>query len=249
MTIEIDHDNEDWLLALSGKPRQGADSFTNTHAEAIRGALNRRAEAISQESPEPSESGYHRLLFRLKREGHIGPDADKKRAMNWAANDEPTLGSATGTGDANPFGDFSQYDLPPGMRSAGAASGQQVSIDELRARKWFSPSLGMAAVFVLGAALIFYMDTGHKQEEDVFAVRGGEATVLVVPDQNAKVTYLVDTLNPLGGHVKIIREADGSVSLIVTANDKVVERLAEDRIQPDIKDGYVKITIVTKPAK
>ena len=25
---------------------------------------------------------------------------------------------ATGTGDATPFGDFSQYDLPPGMRSA-----------------------------------------------------------------------------------------------------------------------------------
>ena len=29
---------------------------------------------------------------------------------------------ATGTGDATPFGDFSQYDLPPGMRSARQAA-------------------------------------------------------------------------------------------------------------------------------
>ena len=29
---------------------------------------------------------------------------------------------ATGTGDAMPFGDFSQYDLPPGMRSARQAA-------------------------------------------------------------------------------------------------------------------------------
>lgn len=249
MTNEIDRDNEDWLLALSGEPRQDAESFTNSQAEAIRGALKRRAEAIDKESPEPSESGYHRLLFRLKREGHIGPDADKKRLREWAANDDSTFGSATGTGDATPFGSFSQYDLPPGLRSASGAGNQGASKTGARTRNWYSPAIGMAAVFLLGAALIFYMEIGSKKEDDPFALRGGEAVVLIVPNQTERVTELVDALNPLGGHVKIIREADGSVSLIVTANDKILERLAEERIQPDVRNGLIKISVVPQQTK
>ena len=246
MTNEIHRDNEDWLLALSGEPRQGADSFTNSQAEAIRAALKRRAAAIEQESPEPSETGYHRLLFRLKREGHIGPDADKKRLGDWAANDDFTFGSATGTGDAKPFGDFGQYDLPPGMRSAGASRSQRISTTEAKTRSWYSPAIGMAAVFVLGAALIFYMEIGSKKEEDPFALRGGEAVVLIVSNQSEKVAELVDALNPLGGEVKITREADGSTTLIVKATERVVERLAKDRIQPDVHAGYIRISVVPK---
>jgi len=246
MTNDIDRDNEDWLQALSGKPRQGADSFTNSQAEAIRAALKRRASAIEQVSPEPSESGYHRLLFRLKREGRIGPDADKKRLDEWAANDDSTFGAATGTSDASPFGSFTQYDLPPGLRSASSAGSQGASTSGARARSWYSPALGMAAVFVLGAVLVFYMQIGGKKEEDPFALRGGEAIVLIVADQNEKVMQLVDALNPLGGEVKITRETDGSVTLIIKANEKVTERLMQDRIQPDVKSGYIKISVVPK---
>ena len=249
MTNEIDRDNEDWLLALSGEPRQGGDSFTNAQAEAIRGALKRRAAAIEKESPNPSESGYHRLLFRLKKEGHIGPDADKKRFKDWAANDEPAFGSATGTGDATPFGSFSQYDLPPGLRSARGTGAQDPSATGVRRSGWYSPAIGMAAVFVLGAAFIFYMEMGGKKEEDPFALRGGEAVVLIVPNQSERVAELVDALNPLGGEVKIIRESDGSISLVVKATDKVVERLAVDRIWPNVKDGYLKISVVPQSNK
>ena len=242
MTNDIDQDNEDWLLALSGEPRQGADSFTNSQAEAIRAALKRRAEAIEQETPEPSESGYHRLLFRLKKEGHIGPDADKKRLKIWAANDDSTLvDMATGTFDA--------YSLPPGMRSSmsgGHTRSDADSIGAAKVKSWFSPALGMAAVFVIGAALVFYMQVSGRGEEEPYAVRSSATTVLIVSDQSEKVVYLVDTLNPLGGQVKIIREADGSVSLVIKANDKVLERLAEDRIQPDVKAGYLTISIVSK---
>lgn len=249
MTNDIDRDNEDWLLALSGEPRQGADSFTNSQAEAIRSALKRRALAIEQESPEPSESGYHRLLFRLKKEGHIGPGAEKKRLKDRAANDSSTYGSATGTSDATPFGNFSQYDLPPALRSARGAGSHDASPSVARTRSWYSPALGMAAVFVLGAALIFYMEIGNKKQEDPFALRGGEAAVLIVADQNEKVMQLVDALNPLGGEVKISREADGSVTLTVKATEKVIERLMEDRIQPDVKNGLIKISVVPKPEK
>lgn len=241
MTNDIDQDNEDWLLALSGEPRQGADSFTNSQAEAIRAALKRRAEAIDQETPEQSESGYHRLLFRLKKEGHIGPDADKKRLRDWAANDDSTTDMATGT--------FDVYSLPPGMRSSKSGGHTRYDGDSIgvaKVKSWFSPALGMAAVFVIGAALIFYMQVSGRGEEDPFAVRGGAATVLIVADQNEKVMQLVDSLNPIGGDVKISKEADGSVLLIIKANEKVLERLAEDRIQPEVKAGYLTISIVTK---
>lgn len=241
MTNQIDRDNEDWLLALSGEPRQGADSFTNTQAEAVRAALMRRADVVDKESPEPSEAGYHRLLFRLKREGYIGPGAEKSSRLKQPANDEFTGFAATGT-----------YDLPPAMRSAKsgipADSHGGAGTTSIK-RSWWNPALGMAAVFVIGAALIFYMEMGHRKDEDPFAVRGGEATVLIVSDQNEKVTQLVDNLNPLGGNVKIQREVDGSVTLIIKATDKVLERLIEDRVHPDVKDGYLKLSIVPKPSK
>jgi hypothetical protein len=107
----------------------------------------------------------------------------------------------------------------------------------------------MAAVFVIGAALVFYMQVSGHKDEDPFSVRGGVATVLIVPDQNEKVIYLVDALNPLGGGVKIVREADGNVTLIVNANDQVLLRLAEERIHPEVKDGLIKLSIVPQPSK
>lgn len=241
MTNEIDRDNDDWLLALSGEPRSNADKFTNAQAEAVRNALARRSAELDKEAPEASDAGYHRLLFRLKREGYIGPEAANKLANKLAAaNDSPSTHVRTGT-----------YDLPPAMRSAnsGAPTMRHDTSTIQAKRTWWNPALGMAAVFVIGAALVFYMQVSRHKEEDPFAVRGGTATVLIVPDQNEKVIYLVDALNPLGGEVKIIREADGSVSLIVTANDKVLERLAEDRIQPDVKEGLIKISVVPQPRK
>lgn len=242
MTNDIDRDNEDWLLALSGGPRQGADSFTNAQAEAIRGALKRRALAIEQESPKPSESGYHRLLFRLKKEKIIGPEADKFRALREkiqnleAANLDDFL--ATGTGGRIRF-----------SRRAGNHESETVPIGQIagRIRMWMNPALGVAAVFVIGAALLFYMQLGGHKDEDPFAVRGGIATVLIVADQNEKVMHLVDALNPLGGEVKITREADGSVLLLIKATDEVLARLVDERIQPDVKDGYIRISVVRKP--
>lgn len=241
MTNEIDRDNDDWLSALSGEPRLGADKYVNAQAEAIRNALARRAAELDEEAPKASDAGYHRLLFRLKREGYIGPEAEKKLANKLAAaNDSPSSHVRTGT-----------YDLPPAMRSAnsGTPAARHDTSTIQDKKTWWNPALGMAAVFVIGAALVFYMQVSGHKEEDPFAVRGGAATVLIVPDQNEKVIQLVETLNPLGGNVRITQEADGSISLLVKANDKVLARLAEERILPDVKDGLIKLSIVLKPAK
>lgn len=237
MTNEIDRDNEDWLSTLSGEPRQEADAFTNAQAQSIRVALQRRATAVEQEAPEPSEAGYHRLLFRLKREGYIGPEAEKKLiAKHTAANDSDSAQTRTGTFDGIMFRRSSREKAQSPMGAAVRHS-------------WLNPALGMAAVFVIGAALVFYMQVSGHKDEDPFAVRGGVATVLIVPDQNEKVIYLVDALNQLGGGVKIVREADGSVTLIVNANDQVLLRLAEERIHPEVKDGLIKLSIVPQPPK
>lgn len=241
MMNEIDRDNEDWLLGLAGEPRPDADKYTNAQAAAVRDALSRRAAALDKVVPEASEAGYHRLLFRLKREGYIGPNADKKRLSNLPANDDFSDYANTGT--------YGAYDLPPATRSARQRvpeDHQGSSKPVLPKKAWLNPALGMAAVFVLGAALVFYMQVSGHREEDPFAVRGGAATVLIVSDQNEKVIYLVDTLNPLGGNVRITHEADGSVSLLVKANDKILERLAEDRIQPEVNAGYITISVVPK---
>ena len=83
MTNEIDRDNEDWLQAIAGDPRPGADKFTNAQAEAVRNALVRRSAELDKEVPEASDAAYHRLLFRLKREGLLKPRA--KQASNQAS--------------------------------------------------------------------------------------------------------------------------------------------------------------------
>jgi cell division protein FtsZ len=45
---------------------------------------------------------------------------------------------ATGTGDATPFGDFSQYDLPPGMRSARQSSATVAPASNLKVEAFVS---------------------------------------------------------------------------------------------------------------
>lgn len=234
MTNDVDRDNDDWLQGLAGEPRPEADKFTNAQAEALRNAFVRRGKEVENNLPDTSEAAFHRLLFRLKKEGYIGPEADKKRvARERAANDAEAAHSKTGTFDGVMF-----------RRGIGRPS--EIITPAKTVRSWINPALGLAAVFVIGAALIFYMEVGRNKEEDPFALRGGEAVVLIVADQNEKVMQLVDALNPLGGEVKITREADGSVTLIVKATEPVVERLMKDRIQPEVKSGYIRISVVPK---
>ena len=93
-------------LQASGlvEPRHGIGTFV----------MERQAQAGLRIAAESAANVRDLLELRIGLEGQAA--AGKKTTRETFTVIEPMR--ATGTGDASPFGDFSQYDLPPGMRSA-----------------------------------------------------------------------------------------------------------------------------------
>lgn len=237
MTNEIDRDNDDWLLALSGEPRPDADKFTNAQAEAVRNALARRAAELDEEVPEASDAGYHRLLFRLKREGHIGPEAENRLVNKQAAaNDFLSSHVRSGT-----------YDLPPAMRSANSGTPTtRHDTSSIQAKKtWWSPALGMAAVFLLGAIVVFHSYQINEESEELLYKGSIGQTVVRVADPEATATGISSALKGQQIEFQLIDLPRRSKQLVIPSSAEAIKVLEEFKIQvsPDMKPIDILIEI------
>lgn len=183
MTNEIDRDNGDWLLALSGEPRPDADKFTNAQAEAVRNALARRAAALDQVVPEASEAGYHRLIFRLKREGLLKPRV--KQASNQAS--------------------------------------------------FFYRPLAMAAVFFLGAIVVFHSYQVNQESEEVLYKGSSGQSIVPVDDPEAITAAIANTLKSQHIEFQLIDLPRGTKQLIAPISAETLRILNEYkiRVNPD----------------
>lgn len=193
MTHEIDRDNEDWLLGLSGEPRPDADKYTNAQAAAVRNALSRRATALDQVVPEASEAGYHRLLFRLKREGLLKPRV--KQAGNQAS--------------------------------------------------FFSKPLAIAAVFFLGAIVVFHSYQINEESEEVLYKGSSGQTVVRVADPEATATGIASALKSQQIEFQLIDLPRRSKQLVIPSSAEAIKVLEEFkiRVSPEMKPIDILIEI------
>lgn len=106
---------------------------------------------------------------------------------------------------------------------------------------------GIAASLVLGVALVFQLADPFNRDAEQDILRGGSnATVLIVPDPEARLTELLGLLKAAGAEPTIKRSGDHSIILTTGATQAVLDALREQRIEPSVKDGQV--TLILKPA-
>lgn len=68
-TPETEREDSAWAEALAGRPPEGMDPAARRQADLLRAGLQRRKAKLDAAIEEPSEGGFQRLLFRLRREG------------------------------------------------------------------------------------------------------------------------------------------------------------------------------------
>lgn len=86
-----DHNDDQWLAALAGKPDAGAPIDTNSQAHAVRQAMLARRMQIEAETEALDPAEFERLQARLKKEKLLGnASKSQSRLPNWLSKLLPT---------------------------------------------------------------------------------------------------------------------------------------------------------------
>ena len=179
MTNEVDRDNEDWLRAIAGEPRPDADKSTNAHAAAVRKALLNRVKAQQEKVPDTSDAGYHRLLFRLKREGLLKPQA--QQASTYAS--------------------------------------------------FFSKPLAIAAVFFLGAIVVFHSYQINNESEDALYKGTSDQSLVRVEDPEKVAMAIANSLKSNRIEFQLIDLPRGSKQFIIPSSPEAITILRDHKIK------------------
>jgi hypothetical protein len=83
MENNTDKDDEQWLSALAGRVDPSGDAKTNLQAQALRRALQARAETLEAKVPFADESQYQKLLLRLQREKLLVGKSGWRNSAAW----------------------------------------------------------------------------------------------------------------------------------------------------------------------
>ena len=92
MTQSSNKEEEQWLSALAGRSDPAADPAINLQAESLRRALQEQSAKLDQAVPAADEAQYQRLLFRLRKEGLLGADHQRRKIQLWALAATVVLG-------------------------------------------------------------------------------------------------------------------------------------------------------------
>ena len=92
MTQSSNKEEEQWLSALAGRSDPAADPAINLQAELLRRALQAQSAKLDQAVPVADEAQYQRLLFRLREEGLLGADHQRRKIQLWALAATVVLG-------------------------------------------------------------------------------------------------------------------------------------------------------------
>lgn len=83
MENATDKDDEQWLSALAGRADSSGDPKTNLQAQALRRALQARAEKLEAKVPFADEGQYQKLLVRLQREKLLAAKSGWRNSAAW----------------------------------------------------------------------------------------------------------------------------------------------------------------------
>jgi len=114
-------------------------------------------------------------------------------------------------------------------------------------------SWGVAATAVLVVGVAVQMSLLHQGQDDPHGpdtLRGGQGTVLIVPNPTVRAAELLAGLKAAGAEPALTQGSDGGVQLRVKSSGPVLEYLDSQRldtVKPD-KDGIITLTL-TLPQK
>ena len=106
------------------------------------------------------------------------------------------------------------------------------------------PRWSLVANVVLGVAVVVQLglfDTDINNDADV--LRGGTATVLLVPNPSARLAELTTGLDQAKAHYVVLRKPSGELQLLVQADDAALDYLLSQRIEPQLNEGVAVITL------
>jgi hypothetical protein len=83
MENKTDKDDEQWLSALAGRVDPSGDAKTNLQAQALRRALQARAETLEAQVPFADDDQYQKLLLRLQREKLLEGKSGWRNSAAW----------------------------------------------------------------------------------------------------------------------------------------------------------------------
>ena len=110
-------------------------------------------------------------------------------------------------------------------------------------RQW--PVWGLAASLLVGLVWLTQVDGLFKRDDDGNATLrgGGQATVLLVADPEARLAELLAGLRAAGAQPQVYRQAAGRIRLQVMASPAVLDYLDTQRIAPALVEGQVLLTL------
>ena len=110
-------------------------------------------------------------------------------------------------------------------------------------RQW--PVWGLAASLLVGLVWLTQVDGLFKRDDDGNATLrgGGQATVLLVADPEARLAELLAGLRAAGAQPQVDRQAAGRIRLQVMASPAVLDYLDTQRIAPALVEGQVLLTL------
>ena len=146
-------------------------------------------------------------------------------------------------GQSVPEADTAQYQrLLFRLRREGLARNRPI---------WKSlPAWGVAASLVLGISLAVNMRTLLPEHDDGMVIRGGgQATVLIVSDPEARLAELLKGLSAAKAEPQIERPAKGKIQLKLKATQETLDYLDTQRINPTVKDGQIVLLLSSQADK
>lgn len=105
---------------------------------------------------------------------------------------------------------------------------------------------GMAAVLVLGVALVIQSAGNRHKQEEVDVLKGGQNTVLLVAEPEKRLSEILIGIRAAGEEPVVTRTSDGSIVLKVNGSVKVLDYFSTQRIEPMVIEGKVTI-VITRP--
>lgn len=111
---------------------------------------------------------------------------------------------------------------------------------------WQQPTVwGLAASLVLCVGVALQMRSNLGDADESLQMRGadGHGTVMLVANPEVRLGELLQGLRVLGASVQITRPKAGQISLTITVIPGVLDYLNEQRIEPDVVDGRIKLML------
>jgi hypothetical protein len=107
------------------------------------------------------------------------------------------------------------------------------------------PVWGLAASLLVGLVWLTQVDGLFKRDDDGNATLrgGGQATLLLVADPEARLAELLAGLRAAGAQPQVDRQAAGRIRLQVMASPAVLDYLDTQRIAPALVEGQVLLTL------